>query len=90
MAEKHDRPPEDFAHAWLPFVDKPVFRMGIAGNYGLNSTDIRWAAEHGANYWVWGASFKQVTEGIKETIKTDRQKHVVAMLGWGVAGWQGP
>ncbi len=62
--------------------------MGVAGNYGIDSSDIQWAAEHGANYWLWGASFNKVTEGIKNVIKPDRDKHVVAMLGWGIFGWQ--
>ena len=33
------------------------------------------------------ASFKKVTEGIKEVIRQDREKQVVAMLGWG-GSWQ--
>ncbi len=78
----------DFLTARLPAVEKPVFRMGVAGNYGIDSSDIRWAADQGANYWVWGASFKKVTEGIRDTIKSDRERHVVAMLGWGYWGGQ--
>ena len=62
--------------------------MGIAGNYGIDSSDVEWAAEQGANYWVWGASFKKVTAGIKEVIRKNREKNVVALLGWGFFGWQ--
>jgi len=80
--------PDDFSFTRLPKVNKPVFRMGIAGNYGINSSDIHWAAEHGANYWVWGRSFKNVTNGIREVVRRDREKHVIAMLGWGLFGWQ--
>lgn len=79
---------QGFAFAHLPKVEKRVFRMGIAGNYGIDSADVRWAAEQGANYWVYGASFKQVTDGIREVIREDREKHVVAFLGWGISGWQ--
>ncbi len=78
----------DFSYAQLPVLNKKVFRLGIAGNYGLESDNIRWAAEHGANYWLWGASFKKVTEGIGEVIKQDRDKHIVALLGWGYYGGQ--
>ena len=88
MTAATNRPATDFSHALLPVVDKPVFRMGIAGNYGIDSTDIRWAADRGANYWVWGASFRKVTEGIRDTIRRDRDKHVVAMLGYGLWGRQ--
>ncbi len=62
--------------------------MGIAGNYGIDSSDVEWAAEHGANYWVWGTGFKKVTAGIKEVIRKNREKNVVALLGWGFFGWQ--
>ena len=78
----------DFSFRVLPVIDKQVFRMGIAGNYGIDSSDVKWAAEHGANYWVWGSSFKKVTSGIKEVIRKDREKNVVALLGWGFFGWQ--
>lgn len=79
---------DDFSFTHLPVVDKRVFRMGVAGNYGIESSDIRWAADQGANYWVWGSSFKKVTEGIHDVIRQDREQHVVAMLGWGYFGWQ--
>jgi len=80
--------PAEFSHTVLPVVEKTVFRMGIAGNYGLDSSDIKWAADHGANYWVWGRGFGKVTDGIREVIKSDRENHVVAMLGWAYFGWQ--
>jgi aryl-alcohol dehydrogenase-like predicted oxidoreductase len=78
----------DFSFRDLPVIEKRVFRMGIAGNYGIDSSDVEWAAEQGANYWVWGASFKKVTAGIKEVIRKDREKNVVALLGWGFFGRQ--
>lgn len=81
-------PPVGFSHSMLPVVKKTVFRMGIAGSYGIDSADIRWAAEQGANYWVWGRGFGKVTDGIREVIKRNRENHVVGMLGWGYFGWQ--
>ncbi len=77
-----------FSHTMLPVVKKNVFRMGVAGSYGIDSADIRWAAEHGVNYWVWGRGFGKVTDGIREVIKNDRENHVIGMLGWGFFGWQ--
>ena len=85
---KNSQSIEEFAFTNLPIIDKKVFRMGIAGNYGINSDDIRWVAEQGANYWLWGSSFKKVTAGIKDVIRNNREKHVLAMLGWGYFGWQ--
>jgi aryl-alcohol dehydrogenase-like predicted oxidoreductase len=77
-----------FTHRVLPVVDKRVFRMGIAGNYGIDSADVEWAADQGFNYWVTGASYKKVGAGIKAVISKDREKHVVALLGWGFFGRQ--
>ncbi len=88
MNEQNNNSPDDFSSVVLPVVNKRVFRMGVAGNYGLAADDIGWAAERGANYWVWGAGFRKVTSGIKSVIRGDRDKHVVAMLGWGFWGWQ--
>jgi aryl-alcohol dehydrogenase-like predicted oxidoreductase len=88
MTSKHNRIHSDFAFRVLPIIDKRVFRLGIAGNYGIDSSDVKWAAEHGANYWVWGHSFKKVTAGIKEVIRKDREKNVVSLLGWGFFGRQ--
>ena len=86
--QKPGFPPDGFSHTVLPVVNKTVLRMGIAGNYGIDSADIRWASDCGANYWVWGRGFGKVTEGIREVIEGDREHHVVAMLGWGYFGWQ--
>ena len=62
--------------------------MGVAGSYGIDSADIKWAAEQGVNYWVWGRGFAKVTDGIRDAIRVDRESHVVGMLGWGYFGWQ--
>ena len=88
MTKKHYSIQSDFSFRILPVIEKRVFRMGIAGNYGIDSSDVEWAAEQGANYWVWGASFKKVSAGIKEVIRKNREKNVVALLGWGFFGWQ--
>ena len=88
MTSKNNNINSDFSFRVLPVIEKQVFRMGIAGNYGIDSSDVEWAADQGANYWVWGASFKKVTAGIKQVIRKDREKHVVALLGWGFFGWQ--
>ncbi len=88
MASSSSSTLSDFSFSQLPHVNKKVYRMGIAGNYGIDSSDIQWAADKGANYWLYGASFGKVADGIKEVIRKDREKHVVALLGWGLFGWQ--
>jgi aryl-alcohol dehydrogenase-like predicted oxidoreductase len=88
MSETIATSSDRFVHTKLPVIKKSVFRMGVAGSYGIDSKDIRWAAEHGANFWLWGRGFGKVTDGIRDILKHDRQKHVVSMLGWGFCGWQ--
>ncbi|MFZ0450594.1 MAG: hypothetical protein WAL98_15250 [Desulfatiglandaceae bacterium] len=66
MTKEHNSIQSDFSLAIFPVIEKQVFRMGIAGNYGIDSSDVEWAAEQGANYWLWGASFKKVTAGISD------------------------
>lgn len=88
MTEQSENLHRSFTHNILPVVGKNVFRMGIAGNYGIDSSDIRWAADSGANYWVWGRSYGKTTDGIRDVLKADREKQVVALLGWGYFGWQ--
>ncbi len=88
MTIEHIQSQNDFSFTMLPVINKQAFRMGIAGNYGINSSDVEWAADQGANYWVCGASYKKVTAGIKEVIRKEREQHIVALLGWGYFGWQ--
>ena len=88
MTTQHGSVSSNFSFRVLPVIEKRVLRMGIAGNYGIDSSDVQWAAERGANYWVWGPGFKKVTAGIREVIGKDREKHVVAFLGWGFFGRQ--
>jgi aryl-alcohol dehydrogenase-like predicted oxidoreductase len=88
MSKQDEAAGNDFRYALLPAVNKRVFRMGIAGNYGMDSPDALAAAEHGANYWVWGASYGRVGQGLRRIIGRDRDRHVIAMLGWGLLGRQ--
>ena len=71
----------DFRHVDLPRVGKRVMRLGVAGNYGLKTSDIEHAAERGVNFWVWSPRFKQVTPALRRLLAEDRERHVVAMFG---------
>lgn len=73
-----------FSHTQLPSLGKTVFRLGVAGNYGLQTDDIRYAAERGVCYWVWTPTFKQVTPALREILAQDRERHVVSLLDMAV------
>lgn len=85
------RPP--MARSWssvdLPIVGKTVSRLGLAPNYGLTAEDIPYAAERGFTYWVWSPTprFSAISPALKEILRRDRDKHVVAVLGGGYFPW---
>ena len=72
---------DGFTHTVLPSVGKRVLRLALAGNYGIKSAGVEYAAERGVNLWVWGSGFKQVTPVLKRLLAKERDKHVVFMLG---------
>jgi aryl-alcohol dehydrogenase-like predicted oxidoreductase len=74
----------DFTHVTLPTLGKEVVRLGIAGNYGMSPPDVEHAVARGSNYWCWSPNYKKVTPVLKEVFQTDRDAHVVAMLGIGL------
>ena len=71
----------DFIHVDLPRLGNRVLRLGVAGNYGLQTADIHHAAERGVNFWFWSANMKKVTPALKEILARDRERHVVAVVG---------
>lgn len=74
------RPAGPRTHATLPRLDRRVLRLGVAGNYGLQTADIHHAAERGVNFWLWTPRFKTVTPALRELLARDREAHVVAGL----------
>ena len=58
-----------------------ALRLGIATNYGLKAADAFYAAERGANLWLWTPRYKTATPVIRSVVARDRDQHVVAMLG---------
>ncbi len=74
---------EDFRFADLPYVGKRVLRLGVAGNYGLETEDIHYAAERGVGLWVWSPRFRSVTPALKAILPKDRVRHVVGVFGFG-------
>jgi aryl-alcohol dehydrogenase-like predicted oxidoreductase len=73
----------DFNHTYLPHIGKRVLRMGVAGNYGLETDDIHHAAYRGVGFWAWSPGFKKVTPALKEILEREREEHVVVAFGWG-------
>jgi aryl-alcohol dehydrogenase-like predicted oxidoreductase len=77
---------EAFTRVDLPHLGKRVLRMGVAGNYGLQTPDIHRAAERGVGFWLWTPRFKTVTPALREILARDRDRHVVATLNLAYTG----
>jgi aryl-alcohol dehydrogenase-like predicted oxidoreductase len=73
----------DFSHVDLPHIHKRVLRLGVAGNYGLNTADVQHAVERGVGLWVWSPRFKSVTPVLREVLPRHREQHVIAVFGMG-------
>ena len=73
----------DFSHTILPHINKRVLRLGVAGNYGLKTADVRHAVERGVGFWVWSPRFKSITPVLQDVLPQARERHVVAVFGVG-------
>ncbi len=75
-----------FTHTDLPRLGRRVLRLGVAGNYGLQTADIHHAAERGVRFWLWTPRFKTVTPALREILASNREGHVVATLSMAYTG----
>lgn len=70
---------------WLQgeIVGKPVHRLGLAGNYGIDEAGLNGALDRGLNY-AFFTSFK--TGGMKRVLRKRRSEVVLAAGGGGPIG----
>lgn len=68
----------DFLHKDVRAFGKRVHRLGLACNYGIDSDGIRAAFDRGINYVFWTPFQTKGTAPLKEALKRDREKYVVA------------
>jgi len=63
----------------LPVVDKKVFRLGLAGNYGIDERGIDWAlSETEINFVFWTPRMGRATAPVRRALARDRDRFVVA------------
>ena len=67
----------DFKHRQLRTIDKQVFRLGLAANYGIDEAGVRSAFERGMNY-VFFTTRGKLAKPLREALGRDRDKIVVA------------
>jgi aryl-alcohol dehydrogenase-like predicted oxidoreductase len=69
----------NFSHRVLPRVNKPVHRLGLACNFGLDARGLSTALERGLNYVYWT---RRRTAHLRPTLQValakDRERYVIA------------
>lgn len=79
----------DFLHRDVPALKKRVHRLGLAPNYGLDEAGVAAALERGVNYFFWPMSQKKNLAPLRDALRRDRERVVVATLPTlgGLFGW---
>jgi diketogulonate reductase-like aldo/keto reductase len=63
----------------IPVIEKEVFRLGLALNYGIDGPAIEQAlTEYGMNYIFWTPRMKRATQAVKKVLNQDRDRYVLA------------
>ncbi len=63
----------------LPVIGKRVFRLGLAGNYGIDEAGIEWAlSETEMNYVFWTPRMGRATVPVRQALARDRDRYVIA------------
>lgn len=68
----------------VPLLKKRVFRLGLSGSFGLDEAGAREALET-ARYVFWTPRMKGLTGALREALRRDRERYVVAtgpLLGY--------
>lgn len=69
--------PPDFLVRDVPALRKPVFRLGVTGTFGLDEAGAREALET-ATYVFWTPMMKGFTKALRDVLRRDRERYVVA------------
>jgi aryl-alcohol dehydrogenase-like predicted oxidoreductase len=69
---------DDFLYRDVTALDRRVFRLGLAANFGIEGADLEWALEQGVNYIFWTPSARKVTQSLQAALKRDRESLVLA------------
>jgi aryl-alcohol dehydrogenase-like predicted oxidoreductase len=69
------------------FRGKKIFRLGLAGNYGVDEDGVRAAMDRGVNLFLWTARRKGLDRPVREAIKGRREE--VAVVAFVTIGWFG-
>lgn len=69
---------DDFLHRHVPALGRRVHRLGLAVAHGLSEAGVREALEAGLQYVFWSPTAKSLTAPLREALRRDRERYVVA------------
>lgn len=69
--------PTDFLTRDVTALKKPIFRLGLSGSFGLDEAGAREALER-IQYVFWFPNMKGLTPALKDALRRDRARYVVA------------
>ena len=69
---------KDFLYSHIPVVNKMAFRLGLSSHFGIPTKDIEAALKDRMNYIYWTPNVKNATPVVKEVLKQDREKYILA------------
>ena len=69
---------DDFFYRDVPVLGRRVFRLGVAGSFGIEGADLEWALDQGVNYVFWTPTARKLTQPIKAALKRDRESLIIA------------
>ena len=75
---------DPFLFREVPALKKPVLRLGLSGSFGLDEAGAREALEL-VRYVFWTPTMKGLTPALKDALRRDRERYVVAsgpLLGY--------
>jgi len=79
-------PSEDFTRTILSAADKPVHRLGLSFNFGIDGAGVEAGLDRGINYLFWtSARTGKAMPAVKAALARDRERYVLAAgptLGW--------
>lgn len=68
---------DDFLTRDVPALKRSVFRLGLSGSFGLDEAGAREALER-IQYLFWFPNMKGLTAALKDAVRRDRARYVVA------------
>ena len=61
----------------VPALKRQLFRLGLSGSFGLDEAGAREALET-ARYVFWTPTMKGLTKALRDVLRRDRERYVVA------------